>query len=217
MQKKFAQMATKIPFPFKEKINSIAKKLGMSNYQLLQSMIYMFIRFFDTPTQIDDDTYKLIEAYLDTLRSVNDSYNPLSIKDESKQTIRKAIFFVEENHNAQLIEVCINNDGKIMGSYNIDSILEDVLSVMDPNIIRMLKIEKEKKDHNSMLMNLKEIIKCAINNDPSTSIEEEIKSLFDDVRIGSGEKINDGIYYKGKHNKTKVPIIETRRNKRSDI
>ena len=62
-----------------------------------------------------------------------------------------------------------------MGSYNIDSILEDVLSVMDPNIIRMLKIEKEKKDHNSMLMNLKEIIKCAINNDPSTSIEEEIK------------------------------------------
>lgn len=216
MQKKFIPIATKVPSQFLEKIQNISQKLGLSKYQLLQSMIYSLIRFFDCPTQINDEMYRLIEAYFDAFKSLRNSYNPL-LGNEKKLKIRKAILFMGEEKNAQLIEISIDKDGKMMESYNIDTILENILNAMNPNIVRILSKEKNKENHISILMALKDLVMNSTTNNPTVSLEEEVKTLFDDVRITTGEKINDRVYYKRKNNMKEVPIIEKKKHIRADI
>lgn len=189
-------IASKVSRDDKAKIKAIASLFGMSFYELLQSLLLGMLRYFDIGKNSTYGHNAMMDALFIAIRSIQGSYNPLLKRDRKKRRVRSAILFVEESpkKKPQLLSVSINDGGQIMESLNFDRMVSDFLGCIDPDALKRLDILKNELGFFSITHTLHEIIMWHSN--PIDENREYIKKLFEDIRIPSGQAINDDIMYK---------------------
>ncbi len=212
VQNYYTTIATKVSKSDKAKLCAIAKKFEMSFYELLQSLLLFIVRCFDTDTPISTERETMLNTFFDVMFSTIDSFSPLAIKGHQLQNIDSAILFVNRKNSKQpqVVKINRNEQGKLTENYNTDKMLYDYLQSTDPKLLKILKIEQKRKNLFSISETLHQVI-AENRPKPTANISEEINSLFDDIRIPSGQKINDNIFYKGKHNRGDYTLITQRR------
>lgn len=218
---KYTVISTKIPPLAKEKLIQIAQGWNLSCYELFQALLLVIIRYFDKETTISEEMNTVVQAFLRELSNNKKRFNPLAIKSHKEEKINKAIFFAttKENQTPQLIAIKRDGNGNFKENYNIDDMLSMFLNSYDPKILKLLKNESKKKNNFGLAQTLHELIVKGILADNKENIEDEIRSMFSDVRLTTGQKINDSVFYKQKKNIGDYTQIETykHQNIRTDI
>lgn len=190
-------VATKIRKSEKAMLLVIAKTLGLTFYQLLQGLILSVIRLCANEGAASYEHKAMIEAFSDVAFSLKGSFSPISIDGREKRHIKNAILFVEQTPDLrpQILSARMDEYGKIWETYNYDTMLSDFLMAINPELVTILQQKKKELGYFSITHTLFEIIHQSVN--PSDVIKAEIDELLSDVRIASGQKINDDVYYKG--------------------
>ena len=197
----FSMVQTKVSCTDKAKLITIADGFNMSIYQLLQSLLLAMIRYFDSDSLIADDYNSMINAFANTIFSLKDSYNPLSMRDHQRQSVNKAILFIDRPHKApQLLAIKKDDGGSLKESYNFETMLTDFLGAIDPEMLQALIKTKERLGLFSILHTLHNLV-LERTPAPADTISEEIKEMFEDVRVATGDKINYDVHY-GNRKKT---------------
>lgn len=196
----YINIATKITKTDKEKFNKIADKFNMSVYELIQSLLLALVRYFDEGSYCSDEMDKMMKAFADVMSTTNDSFNPIALKYHGKKSVKKAILFVQtkEGLRPQMIEASTDNQSRVKEYYNIDAMLRDFLNSYDPMTLKALEKERESLSNFSLSQTLKEVVLKSLSS-PQEKISDEVKTLFSDVRICTGESINQDIHYKRGH------------------
>ena len=121
----YLHVGTKITYSDRDKLDVIAKGMGMTLYQLLQALMLAMVRYFDAGSLITYEHNAMLNAFANTLFSLKDSYSPLSISGHERRTVNRAILLVEQppRKQPQLMEVSKDQYGNIVESYNFDSML----------------------------------------------------------------------------------------------
>ena len=143
----------------------------------------------------------MIDAFTHVMTATAGSFSPLSIKDYQNQSIKGAILFVQrmDGQRPQTIAIKKDAQGRLTETYNQDSMLTDYLQATDPAIYKVLDDERKRMELFSIGHTLHQIIMQS--QEPTTyNMSEDIRPMFDDMRIPSGQAVNDGIYYKRKNN-----------------
>lgn len=189
-------IATKVKAEDKRKVQIIADAFGMSFYELLQSLILALLRYFDYGSAVTYDHNCMMNALANTMYAQKGSFSPLRIKGSNKRTIKSAILFVEESPNTrpQLLSVCKNENGLMLESLNYDKMVSDFLNCIDPDAFQRLKSLKKELGYFSITHTLHEIIMQRIK--PYDQTKEDIDEMFNDIRIYSGQAINEDVVYK---------------------
>ena len=119
-----------------------------------------------------------------------------------KENIKSAILFVERKagQRPQLLEVGRNENGKVIESYNYDEMLKAFMGATDPTALQRLEDEAKVVGNFSIFKTLHELIMQRAT--PTADlISSEIQELFNDVRICTGQAINEDVHYKQGHRK----------------
>lgn len=200
MQKtdKYKVVATKLSPTDMEKLSNLAAIFGLSFYELLQALLMSFIRFFDRDTPISDETETMMKSFINVFKSTKESFNPLSLSYRDKRTIKSAILFIQSKGEGRPQMILVGKDiqENPTESYNADNMLKDFLSSYDPNLLKVLENETKDKDNFSLGQTLHDIV--MIHHHSNDNISEEVREMFNDIRIPSGIRLNDGIFYKRK-------------------
>lgn len=195
---KFCLIQTKISDSDRAKLVKIADGFDMTFYQLMQSLLLAIIRYFDTDSTVTDEHNAMVNAFGNIIFSLKDSYSPLALRDRKKQYVNKGILFVERPHKApQLLAITKEDGGSIKESYNFETMLIDFLGAIDPEMLQALKQTKQRLGLFSLLQTLHTIV-LERKPAPADTINEEIKEMFEDVRIATGDKINYDVNYKNR-------------------
>lgn len=199
----YTTVATKISLADKVRLSQIADGFGMTMYELIQALLVSMARYFDKGIIVTDEGSSLLNALGNVIFATKDSFSPMTLKGRQKQRVCGAILFLQRNGSKrpQLMEAQINGQGNIVESYNYDSMLSAFLNSLDPDVMERLKVEAERKKYFSITQALHEIIMQRTDITMEDTISAEVRELFDDVRIPTGQKINQEIYYRGKHNR----------------
>lgn len=215
---KFCLIQTKISDSDRAKLVKIADGFDMTFYQLMQSLLLAIIRYFDTDSTVTDEHNTMVNAFADIMFSLKGSYCPLAMRDRKYQRVNKGILFVERPHKApQLLAIKKENGGSIKESYNFETMLIDFLGAIDPEMLQALKQTKQRLGLFSLLQTLHTIV-LERKPAPADTIGEEIKQMFEDVRIPTGQKINDDIFFKQKQNRGDyTTITPPKKRYRADI
>ncbi len=198
----FSVVATKISPTDKEKLREIAKRFGLSFYELLQALLLAIVRYFDTDsTFFEYERNVLINAIGNILESNKGSFSPLSMNGYSKQRAKSAILFIEREpeQKPQLLMVKKNGSNEITGNYNYDTMLTAFLEAADHNILQALKDKQKMYGQFSIMQTLHDVILSETDKDEKTRLE--IQDFFSDVRIPTGQQINKETHYKRKKNR----------------
>ena len=132
-------IATKISPEYVDKLKFIAKSFDMSPYELLQCLLYSFLRYFDSSSKMTYEHSSMLFVFTNTLLSLKNSHNPLSQKKAKEERITKGIFFVETpDGQPQLLSVSMDEYGNLEESFNIEKIISDVLKIEDPKMLQVL-------------------------------------------------------------------------------
>lgn len=210
---------TKVPAADREKFKAIAQGLGQTLYKLVQSLALALVRYFDRDSLITYEHNTMLNAFADHFMFMSDTFNPLSFSGRQKREIEKAIVFVTTRRSNRPQVMAIGKDGKgnLTESYNIDQMLEGYLKATDPELLKVLTAEKGINGDFSLSHTLHDIVLSRAAK-PADRMEAEIKELFDDVRIPTGEEINRDVFYKQKYNKGDYTAITPRsKYTRADI
>ena len=217
----YLSIFTKVTREMKDKLNRIAGQWNMSLYQLQQSLLLALVRACDGSERLSPKYEMMLQSFINTLRSTDGSFNPLSIGGRDKEHLEDALLFVNRSPGMrpQLLAVTKGTDGDLRESWNHDTMLLDFLRAADPTAAKVLQCEAARHDHFSVLAYLHDLI---MQSQPSMEarMSEDIRELFSDVRIGTGEKINEDVYYKRPYRYNKADytaITDVRRYKRADI
>ncbi len=164
-------VGTKITKENKGKIIKIANNFGMNQNQLLQSLLLFLLKCFDKHTDISEENNTLLKCYLNYINSKKKSFIPIG-------GVNKGIFFIEKGKGIkpQLISIYKDCNGKLTESYNVDEIMEDVLSSLDPVIIDVIKGEKKVNKEFSLLNTLHNMVMQ--NQYPKKIINEKIENNY---------------------------------------
>ncbi len=207
----FVMIGTKVHQSEKQKLSVIAERFDMSIYALLQSLLLFLLRSFDQPSALSDEHRTMLHAFLNTMAANEDVHNLLKAPGKIPQHIDQAVLFVrfgKDNH-AQLLAVGKDEKGQATEHYNTDTILTDLLKAYDPNILHALEKERDRRGHFSLCHTLHDIVlQRAVQS--TDQMHEEIAELFSDVRITSGESLNDDVFYVRKHYKGQNIISDKR-------
>lgn len=197
----YTTIATKLSRADKAKLVSIADGFGMTFYELLQALLLAMVRYFDTDSLVTYDHNAMINAFSSTMFSLKDSYSPLSIRGHERERIKNAILFVERPNKKrpQMLAVSKDGNGNLMESYNFDTMLADFLESYDPELLKLLEDERQRLDYFSIGHTMHELLMQRATQ-PADKMSEEINTMFQDVRITSGQQINEDVYYKRKNN-----------------
>lgn len=198
----YTVISTKIPPKAKEKLTKIAKGWNLSCYELFQALLLVIIRYFDKETIISEELNSVVQAFLNELSTYKDSFNPLGITAYNKEKIDSAILFAKtkDNQIPQLFAVYKDENGTIKDNYNIDDLLSMFLNSFDPKILELLNKENKNNSNFSLAQTLHDLVIRGILADKKDEIKEDIKTMFSDVRICTGQKINNDVFYKRKKN-----------------
>lgn len=199
--KGYTTIATKVTCTDKLKLTIIAKSFGMSFYELLQALLLALIRHFDKDTAISEEFGNLMETFITTIKAGNDSFNPLAVKNRHNIHANTAIMFAQKGKctKPQVIAISKDSNGKLTESYNTDIMLSVFLQSCDPQALKALEREQKDLGYFSLGQTLHEVVTRTRLNQ-SDKIHEDVKTLFDDIRIPTGEKLNECIFYKRKKN-----------------
>lgn len=196
----FCMIQTKICQTDKDKLTKIADGFSMTLYQLMQALLLAIVRYFDSESIVTDEHNIMMNAFANAMFALKDSYCPLAMKGRQRQSIKKAILLVERprRKNPQLLSISKDCSGNLKESYNIETMLKDFIGSIDPDALQALCQMKTDKGYFSLAQTLHELI---LSRKPATAdtISEEIKQLFSDERIATGDKINEDVHYKGKN------------------
>ena len=94
-EKDTVTIASKISRTNKEKLHAIADHLGMTFYQLIQSIMLTIVRYFDSGSVLSAEHRIMIDAFFNVLHSINGSHNPINTRGKNKDEIKCAVLFVE--------------------------------------------------------------------------------------------------------------------------
>ena len=189
-------IASKISRNDKQKLKVIAADLGITFYSLIQSIILTIIRYCDKGGNVSEEHSNMIDAFGLVLKSTIESHIPISARDRDKDNIKSAILFVErgKDKRPQMMEISKDECGNMTESYNYDTMLSSFLSAIDPDALAKLKIKAKDLGSFSLTIALREIILQSV--DKQYSLESDINELFSDIRIFSGQAINEDTHYK---------------------
>ena len=200
----FTTLATKIAKDERIGIAKIASSFNMSIYELLQSLLLALLRYFDSGRLITFEHNCMMNALANTIYSLKGSYNPLGTMNKEKRNMTSAIAFLSEKtkkkkKKPQLIYISRNDEGQTTETYNYDRMLSDFLNCLDPDALVRLEAKKKELGYFSITHTLHEIIMQKTSK--TDEIKADIKEMFNDSRIPSGESINDEILYKRDYRK----------------
>lgn len=212
-------VATKVFKEERRRIQNIASSFNMSLYELLQSLLLAFLRYFDSGKSLSYDHNCMLNALANTIKSLKDSYNPLRLPNRDKRQMKGAIAFINDspNRRPQLLYINQNENGQMIETYNFDEMVSDFLKCIDPDALLRLETKKKELGFFSITHTLHEVIMqntCAIDD-----IKTDVGDMFKDIRIPSGESLNDEIYYKRVHRKNVDEYTTITRNQtfRADL
>ena len=192
----YSPIATKVSAEDRAKLEIIANGFDMSVYELLQGLLLALIRYFDTSSIITHEHNTMMNAFANTMFALKDSFNPLAQRNRKKESITKAILFVERPHKQpQLISVCKDGGGNLRESYNFETMLTDFLGAFDPDTLQVLKQLKEHWGNFSLTHTLHETIMQS-KPAPADTMGAEVEAEFDDIRIATGDKPNEDVHHK---------------------
>ena len=194
----FCMIQTKICQADKDKLTKIADGFSMTIYQLLQALLLAIVRYFDSESIVTDEHNIMMNAFANAIFALKDSYCPLAMKDRQRQSIKKAILLIERPRKSpQVLSISKDSSGNLKESYNIETMLTDFIGSIDPESLQALCQMKADNGYFSLAQTLHELI-LSRKPAPADTMSEEIKQLFSDERIATGDKINEDVHYKGK-------------------
>ncbi len=193
--KNYSVVATKVPLEYKARLESIANKLGLNKYELFQGLLLALLRFFDDGASLSSNHYAMINVFADVLKSSKESFRPLQIHERS---VKGAILFIEETPDKmpQVLYVGKDGNGHLSESMNYDKMLSEFLKSMDKNVFERLDAIKNQFEYISIAHALRDLV--MLSNQEKETISSEVEELFQDIRIPSGQAINNEVHYKGR-------------------
>lgn len=195
-------IASKISRADKQKLHAIADYLGMTFYQLVQSILMTIVRYWDRGGLLTAEHYTMIDAFATVLKSSVGSYSPISARDSGNDHITSAILLVERKagQRPQLMEIHKDSAGNVIESYNYDTMLAAFLNAIDPDCLQRLEDEAKELGYFSITHALCEILlKCTARTEKDI-MRTDIAELFSDERITTGQKVNNDTLYRQKYN-----------------
>jgi len=198
----YLHVGTKITYSDRDKLDVIAKGMGMTLYQLLQALMLAMVRYFDAGSLITYEHNAMMNAFANTLFSLKDSYSPLSLNGHGKRTVNHAILLVEQPpmKQPQLMAVSKDQYGNLIESYNFDTMLSDFMGALDPEALQAITREQKKQGYFSIAHTLHELILQRAEK-PADIMSQEIADMFTDARTTTGEQVNEDVHYNRKYNK----------------
>ena len=198
----YLHVGTKITYSDRDKLDVIAKGMGMTLYQLLQALMLAMVRYFDAGSLITYEHNAMLNAFANTLFSLKDSYSPLSLNGHEKRTVNRAILLVEQppRKQPQLMAVSKDKYGNLIESYNFDTMLSDFMGALDPEALQAITREQKKQGYFSIAHTLHELILQRAEK-PADIMSQEIAGMFTDARTTTGEQVNEDVHYNRKYNK----------------
>lgn len=198
----FVSVATKISRADKIKLQAIADNMGLNLYSMLQGCMLAFLRAFDTDTQISEEHNRLVQTILSTLMTQG-QHSTLTRTNQTSLNVKSAIVFATATRASAptLLHVAIDSGGKVTESHNTDTMLAELLRATDEKALRHLQEVKRKRGCFSLLQTLCEVLHTASQDNPEEQVEADIREMFCDVRLSTGEVINSaGVMYRRKKN-----------------
>lgn len=189
-------IASKVPKSAKMEIKTIAESFGMTFYELLQGLLLALLRYFDSGRLVTYDHNCMINALANTMYALKGSYSPLQKRGSEKRTIKSAILFIEDSpkNRPQLLSIFSDKDGQMVESLNFDKMISDFLGCIDPEGLQRLEYKKKELGYFSITHTLHEIIMQRTN--ATDELKSDIQEQFQDIRIPSGQTINEDVRYK---------------------
>lgn len=213
-------IASKISQTDKKKLHAIADNLGLTFYALVQAILLTVVRYFDKGSDLSTEHRNMVEAFGLVLNSTIGSYCPISARNREMDNIKSAILFVERKtgQRPQLLEISKNEFGNVVESYNYDEMLKAFMGATDPTALQCLEDEAKELGNFSLYKTLHELIMKRVTP-TADNITHEIEELFNDVRISTGQAINEDIYYQRRHrtNVEEYTTIEKRKYYRAEL
>ena len=212
-------IATKVSKRDKAKIKAIAELFGMTFYELLQSLLLSFLRYFDIGKLSTYDHNCMMDAFSNIMHSLKGSYNPLQKKGSESREICRAILFVQDSpkKRPQMLSIKKNENGLMIESLNYDEMTTIFLSCLDPDSFRGLEEIRKEIGCFSITHTLHEVIMQRTSE--TDVIKADINELFTDIRIPSGEAINEDVHYNRGHrqNVDEYTTITPKQTYRADL
>ncbi len=198
----YTLIQTKITPADKLKLCAIAESFNMSVYMLVQALLLGIVRYFDKDTAISPERSTMLDAFFNVITATAGSFSPLSLKGYRQQTVKSAILFVQRKEGQQPKAMAIGKDeqGNITETYNADKMLADYLQATDPKTLKLLEDERKRMGLFSIGHTLHQLVLLQ-SAQQGEKMCEEIKTMFDDVRIPSGLAINTEVFYRRKHDR----------------
>ena len=199
----FTTIATKISLADKVRLWRIAEGFGMTLYELLQALLLGMARYFDKGSTVTYEGNSLLNAIGNVIFDTKDSFSPMALKGRQQQRVCNAILFLQrgKGQRPQLMEAHADDMGNVVESYNFDTMLSAFLNCLDPDALQRLKDEAKRLGYFSITHTLHELIMQRTANTKADNMSDEVRELFADERITTGQRINEDTHYKRKHNR----------------
>lgn len=212
-------IATKISLADKVRLSRIADGFGLSLYELMQGLLIAMARYFDKGSAVSYEGNTLLNALGNIMFANADSFCPMALKNRQKQHVSSAFLFLQrkQGQRPQLVEVHTDTQGNMIESYNYDGMLSVFLGCIDPDALQRLKDEAQQKGYFSITHTLHEIIMQRTANTKADTISAEVRELFADERIPTGQRINEDTYYRRKNNVGDYTTITEKKTCRADL
>lgn len=212
-------IATKISLADKVRLWRIAEGFGMTLYEMMQALLVAMARYFDKGSIVTYEGNTLLNALGNVIFASKDSFSPMALKGRQQQRVCNAILFLQRNGSKQpqMIEAHTDSQGNMVESYNYDTMLSAFLSCLDPDALQRLKDEAQQKGYFSITHTLHEIIMQRTANTKADTISAEVRELFADERIPTGQRINEDTYYRRKNNVGDYTTITEKKTCRADL
>lgn len=212
-------IASKVSKKDKAKIKAIADLFGMTFYELMQSLLLSFLRYFDIGKLSTYDHNCMMDAFSNVIHSLKGSYNPLQRKGSESRELCGAILFIQDyqKNRPQLLSIKKNENGLMLESLNYDEMTTNFLSCIDPEGFRGLEVIKKEIGCFSITHTLHEVIMQ--RKSETDEIKADVMELFTDMRIPSGNIINEDVRYKRacRQNVDEYTTIQQKQTYRADL
>lgn len=216
----FTTIATKISLADKIRLWRIAEGFGMTLYELMQGLLLGMARYFDKGSTVTYEGNSLLNAIGNVIFDTKDSFSPMALKGRQQQRVCNAILFLQrgKGQRPQLMEAHADGMGNVIESYNFDTMLSAFLNCLDPDALQRLKDEAKRLGYFSITHTLHELIMQRTANTTAYDMSAEVRELFTDERIATGQKTNNDIHYTAKQNRgNDYTTITPRKTYKADL
>lgn len=213
---KVAVISIKLTHSERNKIIEIAESMGLTPFRLLNVLLSEFINYFDENAIIDNRENTLLNCLYDDNFFSKDTFNLYCSNVTNNLFASEALIFADKPEEKGKIytrsqAILINQNGEsYIGSSYYDNMLELLLSAIAPETNDGLQKKMKKLGCKSIFDTMKLLVDQSYFCPPKPDIiHEEIEELFSDIRIESGEKVNnDDVFYR-KRNRSSMEVNET--------